>query len=137
MSETRRYLTCAETAKEIRKALHVAFPLFKAFSVRSSVYSGGASISIRWTDGPNAHDVDAVAGHFSGASFDGMIDLKSYHDSDLNGERVHFGADYVFTYRAHKNTRPCAFETRGGCGRDAADGADLCAYHGDDGDYWK
>ena len=42
---TTRYLTCAETAKLVRKALKEAFPDVK-FSVRSNVYSGGASLSV-------------------------------------------------------------------------------------------
>jgi hypothetical protein len=95
---TKRYLTCAETAKLVRAALKAKFPTM-TFAVRSRTYSGGASIDVTWTDGPTTKQVDAVVGRFEGASFDGMIDLKSYHDSDLNGERVHFGADYIHTTR--------------------------------------
>jgi hypothetical protein len=51
MSES-QYLSCAETAKLVRKVLKTAFQGVK-FSVRSDTYSGGASIDIRWTDGPN------------------------------------------------------------------------------------
>jgi hypothetical protein len=94
-----RYLTCAETAKEVRKALKAAFPGIK-FSVRSNNYSGGASIDVKWFDGPTSKAVDKVANKFAGATFDGMIDLKSYHDSELNGEPVRFGADFIFTKRA-------------------------------------
>lgn len=93
-----RRLTAAETAIEVRAALKTAYPKVK-FSVTTSVYSGGASIRVRWTEGPSQKDVDRVAGKFSGATFDGMIDLKSHHDSTLRGERVHFGADYVFCER--------------------------------------
>ena len=71
------YLSAAETAKLVRKALKGKFPGVK-FSVRSSTYSGGASVSIGWTDGPTTAEVDAVTGIFAGASFDGMIDLKTY-----------------------------------------------------------
>jgi Large polyvalent protein associated domain 29 len=70
-------LSCAETAKLVRKALKTAFPGVK-FSVRSSTYSGGASIRVGWTDGPTSKEVEAITGKFSGAGFDGMIDLK-YH----------------------------------------------------------
>ncbi len=28
-----------------------------------------------------------------------MVDLKSYHESEHEGERVHFGADFVFCQR--------------------------------------
>ena len=94
----KRYLSCAETARLVRKALKTNFPGIK-FSVRSKTYSGGASIDVSWTDGPTTKEVDAVTKSFEGASFDGMIDLKSYHDSILDGEVVSFGADYVFSNR--------------------------------------
>lgn len=120
------YLTCAETAKLVRKALKGAFPGVK-FSVRSSTYSGGASISVSWTDGPTTTEVDGVVKVFSGADFDGMIDLKVYCTHWLHpdgsvslakregttgslveilgdplgptAQLVHLGADYVFTQR--------------------------------------
>lgn len=93
-----KYISCTDTAKLVRKALKQSFKGIK-FSVRSKTYSGGASIDISWTDGPTTKQVDEVAGQFAGATFDGMIDLKSYHRSDLNGEEVHFGADFIFTTR--------------------------------------
>jgi hypothetical protein len=92
------YLSCAETAKHVRAALRLHFPGI-AFSVKSKTYSGGASISVRWTDGPTYDEVNRVAGAFAGATFDGMIDLKSYHTSELNGQRVRFGSDFVFCAR--------------------------------------
>ena len=99
----KRYMTCAETAKLIRGALKAAHPGTR-FSVRSDTYAGGASIRVRWTDGPTRDAVEKTARMYEGASFDGMIDLKSYHDSVLVGpdgtpEVVHFGADFVFTDR--------------------------------------
>jgi hypothetical protein len=97
-----KYLSCAETAKLVRKALGESFPGVK-FSVRSSVYSGGASINVGWTDGPNNKQVEAVAGVFKGAYFDGMIDYKGYCYNMLAGERVHFGADFIFCNRHHSD----------------------------------
>lgn len=94
----KRYLSCAETAVLVRKALKEAFPGQK-FSVRSSTYSGGASIDVSWTDGPTAVAVDEVVERFRGADFDGMIDLKTYRDSYLDGQRVSFGADFIQTHR--------------------------------------
>jgi hypothetical protein len=94
-----RYLSCAETAKEVRKELKSSFPGIK-FSVRSSNYAGGASISIGWTDGPTCKAVEKVTNQFEGASFDSMQDLKTSHTSELNGEIVHHGSDYIFTRRA-------------------------------------
>jgi hypothetical protein len=93
-----RYLTVAETAKHVRKALKAEFPGQK-FSVRSSSYSGGASITVQWFDGPRTEAVERVAKGFAGATFDGMTDCKNYHTSQLNGETVHHGADFVFCTR--------------------------------------
>lgn len=97
------YYSVTETAKLLRGALKQKFPGQK-FSVRSDSYAGGASIRVRWTDGPTKTEVEHVTFMYTGASFDGMIDLKSYHDSILVGEDgvprvVHFGADYIFTER--------------------------------------
>jgi hypothetical protein len=95
-----QYLSCAETAKLLRQALKESFPGVK-FSVRSDTYSGGASIDIRWTDGPNAKQVEAVSGQFEGAYFDGMIDYKGSRYGLLDGKQVHFGADFIFENREY------------------------------------
>jgi Large polyvalent protein associated domain 29 len=79
---TTRYLSCAETAKLIRGALKREFSGVK-FSVKSKTYSGGASITVGWTDGPTGKAVDAVVQVYSGAGFDGMIDLKYYKSAWL------------------------------------------------------
>jgi len=92
------HLTCADTAKLVRRSLKEAFPGVK-FSVRSRVYSGGASIDVRWTDGPTEKAVEAIAGKFSSATFDGMRDLKEYHISELAGRLVSFGVDFIFFSR--------------------------------------
>jgi hypothetical protein len=93
-----RYISCADTAKLVRAALKKEWPTIK-FSVRSDTYAGGASIDIKWTDGPTDAMVGRVTSKFAGATFDGMIDLKSHHDSILNGEAVSFGADFVHRTR--------------------------------------
>jgi len=74
------YLTCAETAKLVRKALKTEFPGVK-FSVRSKTYSMGASITVRWTDGPTVKEVKPTTAFFAGGGFDGTIDLAfhCYH----------------------------------------------------------
>lgn len=94
------HISCADTAKLVRKAIAEKFPGVK-FSVKSKTYSGGASITVSWTDGPTAKAVESVANRFEGSTFDGMIDLKSYHTSLWEGRRVHFGADCVFCNRHH------------------------------------
>lgn len=77
-----RYLSCAETAKLIRQQLKAKFPSTK-FSVKSSVYAGGASINVQWTDGPTDAMVDQVVKPFAGGGFDGMIDMKYSVDAFL------------------------------------------------------
>lgn len=93
-----KYFTCAETAKLIRKALKEAFPGIK-FSVKSHTYSGGASINVSWTDGPNDDQVKAVARHFEASYFDGCIDYKGSIYHMMEGQSVHFGADFIFCDR--------------------------------------
>lgn len=93
-----KYLSCAETAKMVRLALKESFLGIK-FSVKSRTYSGGASIDVAWTDGPNAAMVERVAGTFTGAYFDGMTDYKGYTSALIDGEVVHFGADFIFCHR--------------------------------------
>lgn len=124
-----RYLTCAETAKLIRKDLKKNFPTIK-FSVHSKTYSMGASIRINWTDGPTSDQVSSVTCVYEGKGFDGMIDLAyyktsyilpsgevcRYHTEGTEGsggahrrvdnelpegaEPVSFGADYIFPERS-------------------------------------
>jgi hypothetical protein len=79
------YLSCADTAKLVRAALKESFPGVK-FSVKSSVYAGGASINVAYTDGPSAGQVEAVAKAFQGAYFDGMTDYKGSNYNTLDGE---------------------------------------------------
>ena len=128
MSEESKYLSCAETAKLLRVALKRAFSSIK-FSVRSSVYSGGASIDVSYINGASVEKVEAVAKQFAGAGFDGMIDYKYYISHYLlpdgsvqiassegtessdgrigriknlmpdGAKEVHFGADFVFIKR--------------------------------------
>lgn len=74
------YFSCAETAKLIRVDLKKAFPGVK-FSVRSSVYAGGASIDVSWTDGPSQKAVEGVAKVYAGGGFDGMIDMAYSKDA--------------------------------------------------------
>lgn len=108
---TTDYLSCADTAKLVRRALKREFPGIK-FAVRSSTYSMGASITVRWTDGPTSAQVSPVVRAYEGSSFDPMIDLKSYHASELtylddparDGETVHFGADSVSCERSYSET---------------------------------
>lgn len=121
-----RRLDVTETATLVRAALKRAFPGQK-FRVRSSRYSGGSSIDVGWTDGPTGHQVRRVIEPYSGADFDGMVDLKVHCQHWLepdgtarlaqrpgtngsfveviedppspNAELVRFGADFVHGQR--------------------------------------
>lgn len=91
---SREYISCADTAKLIRQAIKEAFPGVK-FSVRSHVYSGGASITVEWLDGPNEQQVETVTNRFEASYFDGMIDYKGSIYHMLDGKPVRFGADSI------------------------------------------
>ncbi len=91
-------LSCAETAKLLRAALKEVFPITK-FSVRSDTYAGGASIDVRWVDGPTSKDEQRICKQFDGADFDVMQDLKTYKTHLVNGKPIQYGADFVFAKR--------------------------------------
>lgn len=78
LAENRVTVTQTVVAKTVKALLKKAYPTVK-FSVRTSKYSMGSSITVYWTDGPTTKSVDSLIGHYCGASFDGMTDSKSYH----------------------------------------------------------
>lgn len=94
------YLTCAQTAALVRKALKESVPDIK-FSVRSNTYSGGASIRVVWTDGPNEILVDSVIGHLKASYFDGGIDYRGSIFHMVNGRPVRLGADSINLHREY------------------------------------
>lgn len=96
-------ISVSETAKLIRLSLKAQFKDVK-FSVRSKSYAGGASINIEWIDGVDKKEVEKVIAGFEGADFDGMQDLKTYKYGELNGEKVRFGADFIFCNRDYSDT---------------------------------
>ena len=60
----------------------------------------GASIRVKWLEGPASDEVRRVAGAFAGADFDGMTDSRIQRpDQIVNGELVRFGVHYVFVHR--------------------------------------
>lgn len=71
----------AMMAKEIRKELKELFPMTK-FSVRSKSYSGGGSVSIKWTDFPMAESVKKVTSKY-----------EQVHKCEVTGETL-LGANY-------------------------------------------
>lgn len=99
-SGQKTHLSVTATATLVRKALREAFPDF-TFSVRSKSYSGGASINVRWTDGPRVSDVEAITNVFQGASFDSQSDYKGLRIHAINDQHVSFGADWIFCEREY------------------------------------
>lgn len=101
-----KYLTAAETATLVRKALKAQFPAFK-FSVRTREYAGGASLDVAWTDGPHEKAVQQVTSQFRGADFDSSQDLMTYREGPASVtaggelERVSYGADFIHTRREY------------------------------------
>jgi len=98
------YLSCADTAKLLRQALKESFPGV-TFSVKSKTYSGGASITVKWIDGPTASMVKSIADKLEGSYFDGMIDYKGTRYHTLDGQPVRFGACFIFEEHALSKAR--------------------------------
>lgn len=89
-----------QTAAKIRKALKAAFPGIK-FSVKTSVYSMGSSIDIKWEDGPFQAEVQTIANFYQSASFDGMTDYETVHGyEDPEDGKIYSGAKYIFASRS-------------------------------------
>ncbi|KNH09914.1 hypothetical protein BRCH_02862c [Candidatus Burkholderia brachyanthoides] len=72
-------------------------------SVRSRTYSGGASIYVSLTDGPNAAQVEAITGGFKAAYFDSLIDYQGSIYHMMDGQQVCFGANHIATVREHSD----------------------------------
>ena len=85
-----RTISATDTAKLIRRTLKHHYPSVK-FSVRTDKYAGGASVRIRWTDGPTEQDVRSLVSVFAGKGFDGSIDMGYYRHAWLHADgRVTF-----------------------------------------------
>ena len=89
------YLNKTETNKLIRKVLKATFPGVK-FSVKGS---GRDATYISWVNGPNDAQVNQVTKRFKSAGFDGMSDYQYNIYHTMNGEKISFSADYIFTRR--------------------------------------
>ena len=75
-------LDCAAAAKLIRKDLKAAFPGVK-FSVTSSRFSMGSSVSVSYTNGPLRANVEAIVEAYGGKGFDGMTDSSYQNEGSL------------------------------------------------------
>ncbi len=93
-----KYLTTAETAKIIRKALKEAFQ-----GVKFSVKSENSTVSITWTDGPNVDQVKSVVGHLKAAYFDSSIDYQGSIYHMHQGQQISLGADFLSFKREYSD----------------------------------
>jgi len=84
-------------AKNIRTELKKKFKGTK-FSVSSSRYSGGNSIDISWTDGPETDEVNRITNKYRIGSFDGMVDSYDY-SKDRDFTNTHGGSMFVMHSR--------------------------------------
>lgn len=84
----------ANSAKILKGYLREFFPGVK-FSVKSSIFSGGSSIDIHYTDGPLYEEVDSIARLFQHGWFDGMTDSYNYRPVKVGCA----GASYVHVHR--------------------------------------
>lgn len=75
------------------------------FGVRVSRYSGGASIDIAWTDGPDRADVATLVEPFEGRDFDGMTDSTSYTAIRLPDGREMKSGTYIVCHRTNGAAR--------------------------------
>lgn len=73
----------ANCATAIREELKKEFPSFK-FSVKSSNFAGGDSVSISWTEGPTTEQVEKFTRKYQYGRFDGMTDSYEYSNSIEN-----------------------------------------------------
>ena len=90
INDTTRNYTAAGVARHVKKALARRFAGVK-FSVKSSTYSGGCSVSVKWIDGPTSEEVQAITRNYEGAGFDSMTDYKYYVRSWLNPQTLEAG----------------------------------------------
>ena len=89
------YYTATETAKLIRKELKMIFPTIK-FSIKKS--SGSAIwVSFQGTS-LQGEAVNALVRKYRGCDFDGMTDSKNYLTHEVNGQKISYGADFIFVH---------------------------------------
>ena len=79
----------AATAATIRKRLKQLYPTTK-FSVTSSIFAGGDSVSVRWVDGPTFDAVNVVVRDYQEGSFNSMEDMYEYDNRNTNITQVKY-----------------------------------------------
>jgi hypothetical protein len=89
------YYSSTETAKLIRQELKQKFPAVK-FSVRKTSYS---AIAVAFEGTREQGDaVNILVRKYRGGEFDGQTDSMNYITHEVNGQRVSYGANFIFVY---------------------------------------
>lgn len=89
-----------EASKNIRIELKRAFPGI-TFSVKTSRFSGGDSIDVRWTDGPTKDEVKKITDKYQEGYFDGMDDM--YHSTRSPWTETFGSAKYISEERSYSD----------------------------------
>jgi hypothetical protein len=92
------YVSAPETSKLIRATLKRTFPGI-TFTVRTKCYSGGASATIGWWDGPTQDEVERALAQYEGKGPMDQSDYSPYLFHEVDGQRISYGTDYIFTNR--------------------------------------
>ena len=71
------YPALKTASKNIRAELKAAYPWTK-FSVRAKQYTGGNSITIDWTNGPEIEAVKTMTNKYKAGWFDAMTDCYEH-----------------------------------------------------------
>lgn len=87
-------------SKNAKAELKATFPGVK-FSVKTSRFSGGDSMYVRWTDGPTSRQVEAIVNKYSAGRFDGSADIFEYNTTPWN--EVFGDAKYVSASRDYSD----------------------------------
>lgn len=88
-------------SKNAKAELKATFPGVK-FSVKTSRFSGGDSMYVRWTDGPTTRQVEAIINKYSAGRFDGSTDSYDYNTTPWN--EVFGDAKYVSASRDYSDS---------------------------------
>jgi len=74
--------TAARVAANMRTELKAKYPGVK-FEIKSKSYSGGNSVTVRYTDGPAFAKVEAIVNRYESGSFNGLDDSYDYDHSAI------------------------------------------------------
>jgi hypothetical protein len=107
--ENKGHLTgTAACAAAIRAEVKAKFPGVK-FSVRSENFSGGDSVNVDWTDGPDYEEVEKIVDSYQAGHFDGMQDMYVYDDDREPGKPT---AKYTFTNKSWSEANTAALKAK-------------------------